>query len=256
MADRHHHHLAIKIDRVGQSLYSPLDLYITIGYREGWHPMPLESTPGQITDAPLLIGIAGGTGSGKTTISHAVAQGLAPLRVAIVDADAYYRDQKDICLEDRRQVNYDHPAALDAALLTEQMRALKDKRPIAKPQYDYARHTRAADTTAIAPADVIILEGILIYALPELQPLFDFKVFLDEWSDVRLIRRIERDIQTRGRTLEDILHQCGESVGPMFRTHVAPTREKADLVIAPGVTIADAAEEILHVYKAAFAPES
>lgn len=205
---------------------------------------------------PILMGIAGGTGSGKTTIARAVAQGLKPFRVAIVDADAYYRDQKHMRLEDRRQVNYDHPAALDAALLTEQMRDLKNKRPIAKPQYDYARHTRAADTTTIAPADVIILEGILIYALPELQPLFDFKVFLDEWSDVRLIRRIERDIQARGRTLEDILRQCGESVGPMFRTYVAPTRKKADLVIAPGVTIAAAAEEILTAYRAAFAPET
>lgn len=203
-----------------------------------------------------LLGIAGGTGSGKTTIAHAVAQSLAPLRVAIVDADAYYRDQKDICLEDRRQVNYDHPAALDAALLTVQMRELKNKRPIAKPQYDYARHTRTADATTIAPAELIILEGILIYALPELQPLFDFKVFLDEWSDVRLIRRIQRDIQTRGRSLEDILHQCGESVGPMFRTYVAPTRDKADLVIAPGVTIADAAEEILCAYKAAFGQDT
>jgi uridine kinase len=149
-------------------------------------------------------------------------------------------------------VNFDHPGALDAALMADQMRALKNRRPIAKPQYDYARHTRAAGTTKVRPADVILLEGILIYALPELAPLFDFKVFLDEWSDVRLIRRIERDLKVRGRTLADILRQCGESVGPMFRTHVAPTRGLADLVIAPGVTVAAAAEEILTALRMAF----
>jgi uridine kinase len=99
---------------------------------------------------------------------------------------------------------------------------------------------------------VILLEGILILALSELAPLFDLKVFLDEWSDVRLIRRIERDLKVRGRCLEDILRQCGESVGPMFRAHVAPTRKLADLVIAPGVTVAAAAEEILTAMKAAF----
>jgi uridine kinase len=205
-----------------------------------------------IHDAPLLVGIAGGTGSGKTTIAHAVAAGLAPRRVAIVDADAYYRDLSHLSLEARCQVNFDHPEALDTPLLTAQMRALKQRRAIAKPHYDYARHTRAAATSRIEPVDVILLEGILIYALPALQPLFDFKVFLDEWSDVRLIRRIQRDLETRGRTLEDILRQCGESVGPMFRAHVAPTRERADLVIAPGVSVAAAAEEILTAFNAVF----
>ncbi|MDJ0781975.1 MAG: uridine kinase [Desulfosarcinaceae bacterium] len=202
----------------------------------------------------ILMGIAGGTGSGKTTIAHAVARGLAPLRVAIVDADAYYRDLSHLSREARTQVNFDHPQALDAALLCEQMRTLKSGRPIAKPCYDYARHTRADATTHVAPADVLILEGILIYALPALQPLFDFKVFLDEWSDVRLIRRIERDLKTRGRSLADILRQCGESVGPMFRAHVAPTREQADLVVAPGVTIDAAAEEILAAFRHTLAP--
>jgi uridine kinase len=205
-----------------------------------------------IQDAPLLIGIAGGTGSGKTTIAHAVAAGLAPRRVAIVDADAYYRDLSHLSLEERRRVNYDHPDALDAALLTAQMRALKKRRTIAKPHYDYTRHTRASTTSRIDPVDVILLEGILIYALPGLQPLFDFKVFLEEWSDVRLIRRIERDLKTRGRTLDEILRQYQESVGPMFRAHVAPTRERADLVTAPGVTVAAAAEEILTAFNTAF----
>jgi uridine kinase len=200
----------------------------------------------------ILMGIAGGTGSGKTTIAHALAEGLAPRRVAIVDADAYYRDLSHLSLDERRRVNFDHPDALDAALLAEQMRLLKRRQAVDKPQYDYARHTRSAVTTTIQPADVIILEGILIYALPELQPLFDFKVFLDEWSDVRLIRRIERDLKTRGRTLADILRQCSESVGPMFRAHVAPTRDQADLVIAPGVTVAAAAEEILTACQNAF----
>ena len=205
------------------------------------------------TPSPVLVGIAGGTGSGKTTIAHAVARGLAPRRVAIVDADASYRDLGHLELEARRRVNFDHPEALDAALIAEQMGALKAGHPVAKPQYDYTRHTRATASTRIGPADVILLEGILIYALPELQPLFDFKVFLDEWSDVRLIRRIERDLKDRGRTLEDILRQCAESVGPMFRAHVAPTRELADLVIAPGVSVDTAAQEILRAFRAALA---
>lgn len=203
-------------------------------------------------DNAILVGIAGGTGSGKTTIAHAVARGMAPRRVAIVDADAYYRDLSHLSLAARQQVNFDHPDALDALLLAEQMQALKGRQAIAKPHYDYTRHTRSVTTSRIEPVDVILLEGILIYALPGLAPLFDFKVFLDEWSDVRLIRRIQRDLMTRGRTLEDILRQCGESVGPMFRAHVAPTREQADLVIAPGVTVATAAAQILTAFKNAF----
>jgi uridine kinase len=216
---------------------------------------PFTKPRSEATLDPILVGVAGGTGSGKTTIAHAVAQGLAPMRVAIIDADAYYKDLDHLGLEARCRVNFDHPGALDAALLANQMRVLKERRPIAKPQYDYARHTRAAATTRVQPADVILLEGILIYALPELAPLFDFKVFLDEWSDVRLIRRIERDLKVRGRTLADILRQCAESVGPMFRTHVAPTRDQADLVTAPGVTIAAAAGEILAALKETF-PEA
>jgi uridine kinase len=201
---------------------------------------------------PILVGIAGGTGSGKTTIAHAVARGLAPKQVAIIDADAYYKNLDHLRLEARCRVNFDAPDALDAALMADQMRLLKTRHPIAKPQYDYARHTRSAVTSTVRAADVILLEGILIYALPELTPLFDFRVFLDEWSDVRLIRRIERDLKVRGRTLADILRQCGESVGPMFRTYVAPTRKLADLVVAPGVTVAAAAEEILSALRAAF----
>jgi uridine kinase len=204
------------------------------------------------TPAPILVGIAGGTGSGKTTIAHAVAQGLAPKQVAIIDADAYYQNLDHLSMAARCQVNFDHPSALDAALMADQMRTLKNRHPIAKPRYDYARHTRSAATTSVPAADVILLEGILIYALPELAPLFDFKIFLDEWSDVRLIRRIERDLEVRGRTLADILRQCRDSVGPMFRSHVAPTRRLADLVVAPGVTVAAAAEEILTALRAAF----
>jgi uridine kinase len=215
--------------------------------------MPPSAAPGsEPTFAPILVGIAGGTGSGKTTIAHAVSRGLALKRVAIIDADAYYKNLDHLSPKARCQVNFDHPGALDAALMADQMRTLKNRRPIAKPQYDYARHTRTKATTRVRPADVILIEGILIYALPELAPLFDFKVFLDEWSDVRLIRRIERDLKVRGRTLADILRQCGQSVGPMFRTHVAPTRELADLVIAPGVTVAAAAEEILTALRFAF----
>jgi uridine kinase len=215
--------------------------------------MPFQASDRNLRgDEAILVGIAGGTGSGKTTIAHAVARGLAPRRVAIVDADAYYRDLSHLGLAARQQVNFDHPDALDARLLSEQMRSLKGRQAIAKPHYDYTRHTRAATTSRIEPVDVILLEGILIYALPGLAPLFDFKVFLDEWSDVRLIRRIQRDLKSRGRTLEDILRQCGESVGPMFRAHVAPTREQADLVIAPGVTVAAAAAQILITLGKAF----
>jgi uridine kinase len=215
--------------------------------------MPPSAAPeSDTTPEPVLVGIAGGTGSGKTTIAHAVARGLAPKRVAIIDADAYYKNLDHLSKEARRRVNFDHPGALDAALLADQMRALKSGLPIAKPQYDYTRHTRAVATTKVGPADVILLEGILIFALPELAPLFDLKVFLDEWSDVRLIRRIERDLKVRGRCLEDILRQCAQSVGPMFRAHVAPTRRQADLVTAPGVTVAAAAEEILATMRAAF----
>lgn len=182
---------------------------------------------------PLILGVAGGTGSGKTTVARAIADALRP-RAAHVDHDSYYRDGSSLSFEARQAVNYDHPDALDNALLAEHLGALKRGEAIEKPTYDFKTHLRSAETTRVEPAPVIIAEGILMLAVPELRELLDIKVFVDTAADIRLMRRIRRDLEHRGRAFRDIREQYYGTVRPMHLAFVEPSKKYADVIIPEG----------------------
>ena len=186
---------------------------------------------------PFIIGIAGGTGSGKTTIAAGLAAALGTERVRLIDADSYYRDLSHLPLHERRHINFDHPDALDLELLTQHLRLFKQGNPVSKHVYDFTTHTRSDETVVIEPASVIIVEGVLIFVLDELRELFDLKVFLDEDADVRLLRRIRRDMAERGRSLESVARQYLEQVRPMHARFAEQTKEHADIIIGPGAAL-------------------
>lgn len=183
---------------------------------------------------PLIIGIAGGTGSGKSTVAKRVAESLPGAQVAFIDMDAYYRDHRHLTLEERRRVNWDHPDAFDTALLAEHLEALSRGEAIDKPVYDFVSHSRAPETVRIHPADVIVIDGILLLVDERVRDACDVKVFVDTDADVRLIRRIRRDMAVRGRPLEEILEQYLHTVQPMHLQFVEPSKRYADLVIPRG----------------------
>lgn len=182
---------------------------------------------------PLLLGIAGGTGSGKTTVAEAIAVGLGP-EATRVDHDSYYQDQSHLSPEDRETLNYDHPDALDHRLLAEHLAALKRGEAVDKPVYDFKTHTRRAETVRVEPAPVIIVEGILTLAIPAVRALFDIKVFVDTADDIRLMRRIRRDLEQRGRSFSDIREQYYRTVRPMHIAFVEPSKAHADVIIPEG----------------------
>ncbi|HKK22604.1 MAG TPA: uridine kinase [Pseudohaliea sp.] len=187
---------------------------------------------------PCIIAIAGPSGSGKSlfaqTLVRAVRETAPGLRLSVIAEDAYYRDQSGLPLAKREQVNYDHPDALEQELLGEHLQALRAGCPVAVPVYDYARHTRSAQTREVAPAPVILVEGILLLANPALRALFDIRFYVDTPLDLCLLRRIERDLATRGRSLESIIRQYEQSVRPMYHTFIRPSAEHADMVITGG----------------------
>lgn len=183
---------------------------------------------------PLIIGIAGGTGSGKSTVARRVADSLKGSQVAFIDMDAYYRDHRHLTLEERRRVNWDHPDAFDTALLADHLEALGRGEAIEKPVYDFVHHARAPETVRIDPADVIVIDGILLLVDERVRRVCDVKVFVDTDADIRLIRRIRRDMAVRGRPLEEILDQYLTTVQPMHLQFVEPSKRYADLVIPRG----------------------
>ena len=183
---------------------------------------------------PLIIGIAGGSGSGKSTVARRVADSLADAQVAFLDMDAYYRDHRHLTLDERRHVNWDHPDAFDLALLAEHLERLGCGEPIDKPVYDFVSHLRAPETVRIEPADVIVLDGILLLVDERVRQACDVKVFVDTDADIRLIRRIRRDMTVRGRPLEEILDQYLHTVQPMHLQFVEPSKRYADLIIPRG----------------------
>jgi uridine kinase len=183
---------------------------------------------------PLIIGIAGGTGSGKSTVARRVADALAGAEAAFLDMDAYYRDLRHLSLDERRQVNWDHPDAFDLELLADHLEALQRGEAIEKPVYDFVTHLRAPETVRIAPADVIVLDGILLLVDERVRAACDIKVFVDTDADIRLIRRIRRDMAVRGRPLEEILDQYLGTVQPMHLRFVEPSKRYADLIIPRG----------------------
>lgn len=181
----------------------------------------------------LTIGIAGGTGSGKTTITRRLQRQFGD-RVATLYHDNYYKARDDIPLEERAKLNYDEPDAFDTDLMLSQLRQLQRGEPIRCPTYDYTVHNRAARTILIRPAPVILVEGILILASPQLCDAMDIKVFVDADADVRILRRIVRDVRDRGRSLESVVNQYLTSVKPMHEKYVEPSRKQADVIVPEG----------------------
>lgn len=182
----------------------------------------------------ILIGIAGGSGSGKTTLANSLVNYFGEDEVSILRHDNYYKRHDEMTFEERRHLNYDHPDAFDTDLLCEHIRELKAGRRVEMPVYDYSIHNRSDKTTAVLPNPVIILEGIMIFAEPTLVDLMDFKIFVDTDADERILRRIMRDVNERGRSLESVVRQYRETVKPMHEQFVEPSKRKADIIIPEG----------------------
>jgi uridine kinase len=182
----------------------------------------------------ILIGIAGGSGSGKTLVARTIVRELGSDRVVIIDQDSYYRNLEDVPFRDREARNFDHPDAFDNDLLKEHIRDLLAGRPVEQPVYDYAQHRRLAETRRIGEHLIVVLEGILIYVDPELRELMDIKLFIDADADVRFIRRLRRDLIERGRSVDSIIRQYEESVRPMHLQFVEPSKRHADLIVPEG----------------------
>jgi uridine kinase len=183
---------------------------------------------------PLIVGIAGGTGSGKTTVAHKLAAAMPAGRCVTIEHDAYYRDQGHLSPEERGVINYDHPASLESSLLAEHLTALRAGRAVEVPSYDFATHTRRPERRRVEPAPVVIVEGILVFAEAGLREQMDVKIFVDTDADIRLMRRIRRDLEQRGRTFQSIRDQYYATVRPMHIEHVEPTKRWADLIVPEG----------------------
>lgn len=181
----------------------------------------------------IIIGIAGGTGSGKTTMVREVSQMLKD-RVTVIPADAYYYDRSGLTEEERDRINYDHPDAIEVPLLCSHIDRLKKGLPIERPVYDFCTHVRRKETVHIDSADIVILEGILIFAIPELRNLIDVRVFVDTDPDERLMRRIIRDVMERGRTYEGVMEQWRETVSPMHNLYVETSKKEAHIIVPHG----------------------
>lgn len=185
-------------------------------------------------DRPIIIGITGGTGSGKSTVSKEILKHIKKSDILIIEQDSYYKDQSNLTFEERIKINYDHPFAFDNDLLVENLKDLINGKSIEQPIYDFERHNRKKETILLEPRKIIILEGILVLAEEEVRDLLDIKIFVDTDSDVRVIRRILRDIKYRGRTLESVIHQYLDTVRPAHLQFVEPTKKYADLIIPEG----------------------
>jgi uridine kinase len=179
----------------------------------------------------LIIGIAGGTGSGKTTVVHQIMNELPEAEVGIISQDSYYKENNNLAFEERALVNFDHPRAIDFELLVAQLKALKNGETIDQPVYSFVTHNRTDDTVTTHPRKVMIVEGILILSNPELRELFDIKVYVHADSDERLIRRIKRDISERGRDMEEVLNRYQTTLKPMHQQFIEPTKAFADIII-------------------------
>ena len=182
----------------------------------------------------LVIGIAGGSGSGKTTVTAAILAAVGQANVALVQQDSYYRDLGDLSPDRRLAINWDHPNMLENELLVAHVAALRAGQPVAVPRYDFRNYRRLAEKTALASAPVIIVEGILVLGEPELRRLMDIKVFVDADADVRLIRRLTRDVSERGRSVASVIEQYLATVRPMHLEFVEPSKRYADVIIPEG----------------------
>ncbi|HKO99814.1 MAG TPA: uridine kinase [Pyrinomonadaceae bacterium] len=182
----------------------------------------------------LIIGISGGTGSGKTTVANRILETVESSEVVFIQQDSYYRNLKDLPLDYRQVANFDHPDAIDNDLLVNHIRKLKAGECVELPIYDFRTHTRSNETQQVTPKPIVIVEGILIFADPRLLEQFDIKVFVDTPDDIRFIRRLQRDIDERGRTLESVIEQYVVTVRPMHIQFVEPSKRYADVIIPEG----------------------
>ena len=183
---------------------------------------------------PLIIGLVGGSGSGKTTVARAILDSLGEVEAAFIDQDAYYKDLAHLSLAERTQVNFDHPDALDNDLLVAHLSSLANGVAIEKPTYDFAAHTRAEETIRVVPSDVILVDGILLFVDPRVRRLLDIKVYVDVPDDVRFIRRLQRDTRERGRSVDSVIAQYLGTVRPMHLEFVEPSKRHADVIIPEG----------------------
>jgi uridine kinase len=184
--------------------------------------------------SPLVVGIAGGTASGKTTVARKVREALADCRVAFIDQDSYYRDLKDMTLEERREVNFDHPDAFDIDLLVRHLRDLKAGRAVQKPVYDFRTSSRMPETHRVDPGDIILIEGILVLHMKEVRDTMDVKIYVDADDDLRILRRLTRDIKDRGRDFDHVVSQYLRHVRPMHMGFVEPSKHFADIIVPHG----------------------
>ena len=182
----------------------------------------------------IIIGIAGGTGSGKTTLTRRLRDHFGANEVSVINHDSYYKRHDELPYSERCKLNYDHPDSFDTGLLVEHLHELLAGRCVEVPVYDYSVHNRSDRTVRVCPAPVIIVEGILIFASPELCDMMDLKVFVDTDADVRILRRIVRDVKDRGRTLDSVVNQYLTTVKPMHEQFVEPSKRKADLIVPEG----------------------
>ncbi|WP_249871017.1 uridine kinase [Oceanobacillus saliphilus] len=183
---------------------------------------------------PVVIGVAGGSGSGKTSVTRSICKRFTDKTILVIEQDYYYKDQSHLPLEERLNTNYDHPLAFDNDLLIEHLHQLMDNNPVEKPVYDYKIHTRSDEVIHVEPKEVIIVEGILILEDPRLVELMDIKVFVDTDADLRIIRRLLRDIKDRGRTLDSVIDQYINNVRPSHLQFIEPTKRYADIIIPEG----------------------
>lgn len=179
----------------------------------------------------LLIGIAGGTGSGKTTVVNQIVEALDPNRVTLISQDDYYKENSNLSFEERCKVNFDHPSAIDFDLLIDHVKKLKKGKSIQKPLYSFKDHNRSAETVLTKPEKVIIVEGILVFTNRELRNIMDIKLFVYADSDERLIRRLRRDIKERGRDLDEVIRRYQETIKPMHEQFIEPSKSYADIII-------------------------
>ena len=189
---------------------------------------------GEEEEHPLIIGIAGGSGSGKTTIVQSVVDIVGHDVVVQIPHDAYYRDQDHLTYEERTKINYDHPDSLENELMIEHLAALRSGVAVDRPVYDFGTHTRADETQRVDPEPVIIVDGILVLADPSLRSLMDLRIYIDTDADLRLMRRLQRDIVERGRTVDSVLAQYEETVRPMHLQFVEPSKRYADIIVPEG----------------------
>ena len=183
---------------------------------------------------PIVIGIAGGTGSGKTTVANVILERVGAGKIAFLAHDAYYKDLRDLPRAERDMINFDHPDSLETELLVEQIKSLARWQAVEIPVYDFTSHTRTQQTHHIEPQPVILVEGILIFAESELRKIFDVKIFVDTPADIRFMRRLQRDITERGRTVESVIHQYQTTVRPMHLEFVEPSKRYSDVIIPEG----------------------